>query len=204
MKSFKQHLNEMAQDLGPAKANKFVSPDYREIMYDNTEGYKHHSHPVKDNKDIELLSKTENSGANGEKVTKYITNDNKGKETLHRSDIVTREPTKALPFKHDEQTVVARASGGKLPKGYAEDVTYKHFENSEHPLRSSDMQYTAGHNMWKNLVHKALADGHHVYHHNGKRLIETDKGNAEEHLAGSFGVGSEFKNKHMILSKSEL
>ena len=35
MKSFKQHLNEMAQDLGPAKANKFVSPDYREIMYDN-------------------------------------------------------------------------------------------------------------------------------------------------------------------------
>ncbi len=202
MKTVQQFVVEMAMDKGSGYSFLTNSGNTRKSEYMAHNMDTHVNHPIVNNKNIELQKTTKE--LNGNTTTQYHTNDHNKKETLHRSIIIHHEPTEKLPFKHEEQSEVDRLNGGDLPNGYARDVTYNHFKNSEYPLRSSDEQFAPGHNMWKRLTNKALNDGHHVYFHDGNKLTKSNKENIDNHLESSFGKGEEYANKHMIISKKEL
>ena len=196
MKTFKVYLDEMAVNIGDHSWSELSQPSYRSKMYDLT----------KNNHTIKTLE----SGAKLHKhidknKTKYTTNDHDNKETLHYSRIEHNDSTKDFPYEHDEQTQVDRVKdSSKIPKGHATDVTYDHFKQSKYPLRTSDTQFRKGHEMWHRLVDKALDDGHHVYHWDGKSLHKTTQENKKDHLSDSFGQGDNYQHKHMILSKTPL
>lgn len=142
-------------------------------------------------------------GVGKKALTTITTNDHDKKETLHHAQIRTNE--NLIPgVTTDEQVSVERKRGEDLPKGHATNVIYHHFEHSKHPLQTSVLQYDKGHDMWHRLVHKALDEGHRVYHWDGVKLHKTTKENANEHLQNSFGNSNDHYDKHMILSKAEL
>ncbi len=206
MKTFQQFIAEMALNIGDAKETPLDTKKGRKDFYNISSPMVHHKYVTPD-RNIEVQKHTSRivGGDNsGDDVTEYHTNDHTSKETLHRSSIISHAPTKQLPFKHDEQTETYRENNNKLPKGYGTDFIYNHFQNSEHPLRSSDQQYSGGHKMWKKLAHKALDDGHKVYYHNGKELINSDKSNVDAHLNDYFGNNYNHENRHIILSKTNL
>ena len=203
MKTFKEYLYEMALDLGDASEFPFEKKGTRKGIYAFSQSNGFHSNPTPIN-DIEVKERTHINYTTKEPITKYYTNDNKKKETVHASTVITHNPTKQLPFKHDEQTDVIRQKSDSLPHGYATNFIYNHFKNSEHPLRSSSEQFNDGNKMWNKLAHKALDDGHHVYYHDGEALNKSNKENIDSHLKSYFGDSPEHINKHIILSKTEL
>jgi hypothetical protein len=141
----------------------------------------------------------------------YSTNDHHTKETLHTAIISHHPADEHFPYDSESQGLVDRVkSNDRIPKGHATEVTYNHFKKSKLPLRSSSSQYSEGHKMWHRLVGRALDDGHHVYHWDGKKLHKTTKENVLEHLKNSFGYDSgashdvPYEHRHMIISKHEL
>ncbi len=208
MKTFQQFITEMAQDLGGHSYIPLDRENKRTEAYARSKDDEHHSYPVAD-KNI-VTHKKISAKANGEKQTEYNVNDHNKKETIFQSRIVAHGSTKKLPFRHEEQTEIHKQTGSNLPRGFGRDHTYNHFKNSDLPLRSSDTQFHAGHKMWSDITHRALDDGHHVYFHNGNRLIKSNKDNIDQHIKSSFGgYGDDFnlmgyQNKHMIISKKEL
>jgi hypothetical protein len=148
--------------------------------------------------------------------TEYHTNDHDSKETLHNAVVSYQAKTDKFPYEHEVQKVVERVkSNDRLPNGHATNVIYDHFKKSKYPLRSDSNQYTDGHKMWHRLVDKALDNGHHVYHWDGKQLQQTIHENKAKHLTNSFGnddvIGlkkrephEKFENHHMIISKNPL
>ncbi len=201
MKSFKAYIEEMAKNIGmhsysPLNSSRESGKTIRNHKFLNT-----NKDPIIE----ELPDHVKLHKREFDNKTEYTTNDHKNEQTLHRALIVHRRKTAEFPFEHEEQTEVDRVKGSdKLPKGHATKVTYDHFEHSNLPLRSSDLQFQKGHEMWHRLVDRALKDGHHAYHWDGERLHKTSTENKEEHLKNSFGKGDEYKNKHMIISKNEL
>ena len=202
MKTFKEYLNEMAMNYGDNESSLGLSKEERKSEYSEHKNDTHHSYPT-ENKKIELHKKIKKE-SNGDTTTEYRTNDHSKKETIHRSIIFQNEPTTELPFKHEEQVEVDRKPDSGLPRGYARDVIYNHFKESNIPLKSSISQYIPGHKLWKDIAHRALNDGHHVYYHDGEKLHKSTPKNIDKHLESYFGDSSEHVNKHMILSKSEL
>ena len=201
MKTFKTFVSEMAKDIGVVSYNPLDKEEKRKEFYENSKNHPHESYPTGD-ENIESQKIVRDGGK--EKQTEYHVNDHNKGETIFKSFIVTHNPTKRLPFKHDEQIAIDKKQNAGLPRGYGRDVIYNHFKNSEHPLRSSDLQFHQGHDMWRDLAHRALADGHHVYYHNGHKLYKTTPKNIDKHLADYFGTHDSHINSHMILSKTEL
>ena len=208
MKKFYEFIEEMARNIGEPFSPLDKSEDQRKTMYSTNSNFVHHSYPISDNKSIEL---TKYVDAN--KNTTYSTNDHTNKEVLHYSNIKCHNPTKSIPFEHEEQHTVERVKGDKLPKEYATNMIYDHFKKSNIPLKSSNVQYRTGHNMWRKLAHKALEDGHHVYYHDGTTLHKSTKDNVDQHLDSSFGkeerrygktISPDYETRHMILSKHKL
>lgn len=204
MKTYKQ-ITEMAMNIGDSSFTPMDNESFRKREYDHNKDNKVHS---KLGKDVSvhkhtIYNRTE-IDPHRKKITYYHTLDHNKKECLHHSVIEHHMKSKSFPFNHEVQVTVGRHKDGNLPKGHATDVTYEHFHNSTLPLKSSDEQYRHGHNMWRRLAHKALKDGHRVYHWDGKSLHKTTSDNIEEHLDSSFGKDKKFKNRHMILSKDEL
>lgn len=202
MKSFITFMSEMAKDIGEKSYNPLDKEEKRKEFYNRSRDDSEHKFPSMDNN--VTLQRRVKIDYNGEKQTEYHVNDHDKKEATFRSVIVTHRPTQELPFKHDEQIAIDRQTGVDLPRGFGRDVIYNHFENSEHPLRSSDIQFHAGHKMWHDIAHRALADGHHVYFHDGRKLYKSNEQNLDKHLAASFGKHDDYTNKHIILSKTEL
>lgn len=192
-----KQLFEMANNLGRPVSDMDL-PDYRKKLYNhhiNSPKIKTLSHNISLHK-LETPNKTEIS-----------TLDNDKKEAIHHAIFTNNKKSNNFPFDNQEQSLIERKkneNSSDLPKGYATNITYDHFKGSKLPLRSSDNQTTAGHNMWKKLVHRSLKDNYHVYHWDGSNLHKTTKENADKHLNTYFNSGHEFKNKHMILSKTEL
>lgn len=192
-----KQLLEMASNLGNPISD-MNDQEYRKKLYN------HYSDAPKI-KTINAhisLHKSENNNK-----TEISTLNDKTKEALHHAIFLNHKKSNTFPFDHQEQSLVERKQheGSKdLQKGHATNITYEHFKNSKLPLRTSDNQTTAGHGMWRTLVHKALDDGHHVYHWDGAKLHKTTKENANEHLNAYFNYGHGFRNKHMILSNAEL
>ena len=200
MKSFKQHLNEMSMHHNDNMYNELSDENTRKTFYKHT---KDDYVEKKIDKNITLHHNmiSDRSGVR----TNYHTNDNSKGETIHRAQFLTKQPTTELPFKHDEQIEVRKQQDNKdLPKGYAADIAYHHFETSKYPLKSSSEQTTGGHKLWKNLAHRALAEGHHVYFHDGEKLNKSTPANIDEHLRNYHGGGYEYGNKHIIISKEKL
>lgn len=203
MKTFKNFLNEMARRMNgsyPVLDDK----ESRQMYYNEAKNPIHVSYPDPKNKKIELQSHMGRDEETNNQMTVYHTNDHAKKETIHLSEIYRKPPTKQLPFEHEEQSAVHKYSGGGLPKGYATDITYKHFKESKYPLKSSDLQYEGGHKMWQKMSHKAMDEGHHVYYHNGKELIKSTPETLDKHLNDYYGKYPENTKKHMIISKTEL
>ena len=143
-----------------------------------------------------------------ENATAYVTNNHKKKETAHAAQFKTFGPTKQVPVTHIKQIFVEK-SDSNLPKEYASKLTYDHFKSQEHPLVTSDTQYTPGYKSWKKLLHWALVDGHHVYYHDGETLHKSSKETVDEHHKDSYGASSKDKSektmlKKMIISKRPL
>ncbi len=209
MKTFQQFIAEMALNIGDADEVYNQKP-IRQREFNKSKGHMAMEYNT-GNENITVHKNTKTIGDEDEskQETSYHTNDNRTGETLHHATFVTHNPTTELPFHHDEQTAVNRQRSGDLPKGYATDFTYNHFKNSEHPLRSSDMQMTGGHEMWKRLAHKALNNGDHVYYHDSNKLHKSTKQNVDSHLKNYFGWTNDadkadYGSRHMILSKKEL
>lgn len=208
MKKFRDFIEEMAHNIGDASYSRLnLEPKFRESKYETNSKFEHHSYPLPEDNSVALTKRVEG------KNTTYSTNDNDKKEVLHYSNIKHNGPTESLPFENEEQHIVERVKGGKLPPEYATNMIYDHFKQSNIPLRSSDAQYRHGHNMWRKLTHKALSDGHHVYYHDGKTLHKVTKQNIDDSLDSSFGktevkfrkeLTPKYEDRHIILSKKEL
>lgn len=194
MKTFKEFLSEMAKQLGYSY-NPFTDDKIRKDMYSLSKDHEI-SHHVNDHINVHKKETPDS--------IEYHTNDNRNNETLHYSNVLKHKPNNKLNFYHHEQNQVLRKSSDDLPRHYSEDFIYNHFKNSNVPLKSSDTQFKKGHTMWRNLSHKALDDGYHVYYHDGDRLNKSTKNNIDDHLNSYFGVSDDHENKHMILSKKEL
>jgi hypothetical protein len=135
----------------------------------------------------------------------FIVNDHNRKMTLYTSTIITNKPTKFLKNGSIEQVSVDREKDSSvLPKNFATNFIYDHWANQTLPLKSNEMQYTTGHQMWHRLVHRALNDKKHVYMVDNNAIHKVDYGNVNEMLHGSFGKDSEYENKHLILSHQPL
>ncbi|MDD4242719.1 MAG: hypothetical protein PHG08_00265 [Bacilli bacterium] len=201
MKTFKTFMNEMAT---------IVSNLYNELDDEDGKVRKNLYEKSKNNyvektmpNNITLHHNMEIKG--GRVYTNYHTNDNNKKETIHYATIIKKNKSKDLPFDHEEQIEVRKQSNNSnLPKGHATDVIYNHFKNGELPLKSSLSQTQQGHKMWERLAHRAMDEGHHVYHHNGTELIKSTPKTIDNHLKSSFGDDVEYSHKHMIISKKEL
>lgn len=206
MKKFKTFIQEMALDIGTSSQ-----------ILDNADNRKRSFNRSKNDPVIKydtganhiLVHKKTSTTDDGEKETEYSTNNHNTGESLHNASIVTHNPTEKLPFTHDEQTSVNRQRHGELPKGYGTDFIYNHFKNNNIPLRSADMQFSGGHDMWKRLAHKALDDGHNVYYHDSNQLHKSTKENVNTHLKNYYGWtnakdNTDYANRHMIISKTDL
>jgi len=198
MKTYKQFIGEMSRDIGSPYSIINSDIQTRKYNYKLTHKDPEHSYQI-DVPGIKIHAKPHGTNIH------ISTNDHDEKQLIHRAVIKRHTPGQnSLPFVHDTQSEVDRVKGGKLPSGHAKDVIYHHMENSEVPLVSSNEQFTTGHEMWKNLTHRALDSGHHVYHFDGKKLHKTTTENIHKHLKNSFGKDEKFKNQHMIISKKPL
>jgi len=197
MKSFLEFIYEMAHNIGEHSYSPLKSERERKSKFNNSVGDKIHNKLS----DYLIIHKTTNGNS-----TLFHTNDHSTAETLHSSLIKHKQSSKEFPFDHIIQEEVDRKPGGILHKGYAVDFLYNHFNDQHLPLVSSETQYRKGHELWRKLVHKALDNGHHVYHWDGSKLHKSNKNNVEQHLNSSFGkYGDEsYANKHMVISKNEL
>lgn len=200
MKNFKSFLGEMARNIGNFTPPIEFYPEIRKKYYQDS-----HEEPIHKDMTDDIKVHKIVSSIDGKPAISYYTNNNKTKETLHKSVVVRHNPNKNLPFFHEENRIIERVKNTKdLPKGYATDFAYEHFKNSKFPLRSSDTQTKHGNSMWKKLTKRALDDNHHVYFHDGEKLNKTNYGNLESHLNSYFDSSDTHENKHMILSKTKL
>lgn len=146
---------------------------------------------------------------NGEE-TMWTTLDHNIQEAVHRSYFV-RDTTKSrLPFDHETQESVERTNHPDLPRGYATDIAYMHFTESNVPLSSSNQQQIGGNKMWGRLAHKAFDGGHHVYllDNANKTMNHLDtKEKVDSGLRYYFTTDQKLKGVdrgHIILSKEKL
>lgn len=205
MKSFKL-FHEMSINVGDVKMDLTTAHDQK-IHFKKSRNY-----PIVDN----LTGNVKKHVLKHNNITKYYTNDHDSGKTLYKSEFHEHNPTKFIPFKHQEQTSVERISTKLLPKNYALHETLNHLHNSDLPLISSTYQTPLGHNMWKKLSHKALETGHHVYYHDGSKIHKTTSENIENHLHSYFDPGTNFdssgnlidpldyEHKHIIIFKHKL
>jgi len=198
MKTYKQFIGEMSQDIGSPYSIVNSDINTRKHNYKLTHNDPEHPYQV-DVPGVKIHTKTHGTNIH------ISTNDHVEKQLIHRAVIKHHNAHEnSLPFEHNTQSEVDRVKGGKLPRGHAKAVIYHHMEHSGLPLVTSKEQFTTGHDMWRDLTHKALDDGHHVYHFDGKRLHKTNNDNIHKHLKNSFGKDEKFKNRHMIISKKPL
>jgi hypothetical protein len=198
LKSFRQFIDEMAQNLGMMSSFLNRSEKRRKAFYEKHKNDTTHE-KVSDNLHIHV---SDNLGHDRER-TVYTTLDHNKKECLHHAEIEHQDRHGDLPFAHGVQVGTERTDAG-LPKGHASTVVYNHFLKSDKPLRSDSLQSHGGNKMWHGLVHRAMKDGHHVYHWDGAKLHKTTSDNVEEHLKKYYGHPPEYFSKHMILSKKEI
>lgn len=185
-------IREMAQDIGKSSYSPLKQKEYRQNEYDTTRKYPKYTYQI-DHPDISIHSMSRGN------VTNISTNDNKTKETVHHA-ILERNPYD-LKFDHDVQNIVERHNTDKLPHQHAVDVMMHHVNKSGIPLVSSKAQYQAGHKMWGRMADRALKSGMHVYYHDGKDLTKTTEDNLKDHLDKSFGIGKEYQDRYMVISK---
>ena len=141
MKTFKQFIDEMTRNIG--KSYSFLNniPSHRKVHYEDSKN--NEIYPLyTGNNDITVHKKIDGN------TIQYNTNDHNTKETLHKSTIELKEPTKELPFKHEEERTHDRVRNGNLPKHFVTNLIYNHFKESDYPLKTSDMQFNQGKNMW--------------------------------------------------------
>jgi len=176
MKSFKQLMSEMSQHL----PDKYQLPNdvVQKRSFDQTKDWPLHDHQI-DHPDIKIHKQTSNDH------TIIVTNDHKVGKTLHQTTIEHHSATNGHPllrFKHDIQNDVWKVPSKKLPSSHAANLALHHARNSDVPLTASIAQYADGHKMWRNISHKALDSGLHVYHHNREHLQKSTKENLDSHL----------------------
>jgi len=141
MKTFTQFIGEMARNIGKPYSFLSSTPRHRSAHYEdskNNELYPFHT----GNNDINVHKKIDGN------TTHYNTNNHDTKETLHKSIIELKEPTKELPFKHEEEREHDRVRQGNLPKYFVTNLVYDHFQKSKYPLKTSEEQFNQGKNMW--------------------------------------------------------
>lgn len=199
MKTYKELLAEMARDIGRHPYSRIENDrSYPSKKYDETQ-----PHPVVGN----LNANTTIHRIDVDGKVRNTVNDNSTRKTLYHSVINTNEPTKSIPFKHISQDEVDRVKDTSvLPKGFATDLIYKHFNEQSLPLKSSSTQYHTGRNMWSRLVDKAHHDGKHVYYFdergNSEKVTPETK---EHHMKQYFGPDdAQFESRNLVLSHTEL
>jgi hypothetical protein len=135
--------------------------------------------------------------------TKIYTNDHRHQKTLHQATVVSHQPTADFPHAHLEQKSVDTVKGAN-PRNHATQTIYNFWKAQSLPLRSSNMQFRLGHEMWGRLVDMALNDGKLVYRHDGKELHKVTQQNCKYHVESSFGTSPDKRKDHLILSHAPL
>ena len=146
-----------------------------------------------------VLQRSVNDG-----TTLYTTNAVTEKEALHYCKIVTVMYSDDFPFEHEEPTEILRVDTEYTPKGYAGDIVYEHFLQSELPLRTPSLQNLGAHKMWIRLVNRAINDKYNAYFWNGCGLIKINEENKSVYFDAAFGLDDSFAKCHLVISKNEL
>jgi len=194
MKSFKQFISEMPQNVGDSTAT--IDDDKMNAIVYSTRskhtpigkiGYYSVHHNKKD------------------KESQFSVLDHANKRVGFSTTVERRPKNKDIPFSHNTQTYVGKDSRSDLGRGFGSNFVYDRLvRNSQIPLVSDQQQYTGGHKMWHSLIDKAHKEGHHAYLSDNGQLSRITPENKAEVMASSYGKGDEFKNKRYVISKSPL
>ena len=190
---FKEYniLCEMARLIGsPFSTLEFNRNNYRSGLFDVTKDWnkigsiRPDMHVYHDDKDM------------------YVVNDHANNQTVYLSKIERKESSPGFQHPHIEQSAVDRVKNtDRLPKGFATDFIYDHFNNQSLPLKSSGTQYTTGAAMWERLVNKALADGKHVYATSKDGIRQINDYNKEFVMSTTKSdKDPAYENKHIVIS----
>jgi len=192
MVGFKEYriLSEMAKLIGsPFSTLETNHKGYRNKLFHET---KHWSKTQQISPDLHLHHDDENT---------YLVNDHANKETLYISSIEKKDSSPGFQRPHIEQTAVDRVkSVDRLPKGFATEFIYDHFNKQALPLKSSNTQFTTGAAMWERLVSRALADGKHVYATSPDGVRKIHDYNKEFVMSTTRGEEPEYEDKHIVIS----
>lgn len=192
MFSFKEYLilSEMARIMGnPFSTLEFNKNHYRKKTYQATKDWNRTS-IISDG----LIAHT------NEDI--HVVNDHTAGETLYLSKIEKKNSSPGFNHPHIEQSVVDRIKdSSRLPRGFATNYIYDHFNAQNLPLKSSGTQYTTGAKMWDSLITRALNDKKYVYATSVDGIRQIDSFNKEFLVAATRGVDDhEFENKHLVIS----
>lgn len=194
MKTFKQFITEMPQNVGSSSSN-LDNPMVNSAMYSTASTHtpigKHGEHVITHNK----------KG----RVSKFSVLDHGNKRIAFSTTVERRPKSKAVPFAHQTQTYVGKDSQSDLGRGFGSNFAYERLvRNSDVPLVSDQQQYTGGHKMWHHMIDRAHQEGHHAYLVDNGNLTKITPENKNEIMASSYGKGEEFKNKRYAISKTPL
>lgn len=197
MKTFKEFVSEMALNIGRPFSLLHDRENFSNTVYSNTEN----SENVMDYGDEIKLHIVK-----GNNTVNFYVNDHKNKKTLFTSTIDTVNANSKIPFDHITQSGVDRVkSYDRLPKRFATSFIYNHWNSQSLPLKSSNLQYTTGRDMWSRLVDMAHENKKNVYMIDEyKRLHKVTKENKNDIMDLYFGKESEKENRHLLLSHSKL
>lgn len=196
MKTYKQFVQEMAQNIGSPFS-----------MIENIKSYSSNKfQSTKDTPSVDIGNDLKLHVIHDHNKIRNIVNDHKLGKTVYESNIRYNEPSDRLPFHTIEQVSVDRVkSTEKLPKGFATDFIYNHWNSQHRPLISSDMQYTTGRNMWSRLVEMAHKNKKHVTYVNehGNKSVVTPL-NKDKIFDEFYGKSDEHLKRTLVLSHSSL
>lgn len=187
-------LEEMSFSAGDgSELSKMKSKVYRNGMF-----YGFQDEPVvADHGNLKLHKQTKGDS------TKYALLDHNKEEAVYKSHFAHHKAgTRNIPFDHDEQVMVDKHKDSPIS---AWEHSYHHFEHSDHPLVTSDIQSDQGKKLWHKMSKKALDNGHHVYYHSESgKLIKLNHENLDKYVNKYHGDSFAHENRNLILSKKEL
>lgn len=195
MLSFKQYLQEMPQNVGPASSN--LDDDYLNSVMYNTATTQHNPVGKLGNYDITHHKKG--------KESKLSVLDHTNKRIVLSTTVERRPKSKKVPFPHHTQTYVGKDSKSQTEKGFGANFIYDNLiHKKDVPLVSDEKQYTGGHKLWHHLIDRSFKEGHHAYLVDNGNLTKITPENKNDIMEKSYGKGEEFMNKRYAISKNPL
>lgn len=185
-KNFKQYLNEMAQNIGKPYSPLQHATGWQEHLYTKSSKL-----PV-----LFRILGIDIDGVHGANTLELFANiENK---TVYHAKFSKHQPDDICKTLYLVQDEVDKTRDNSTPKGFAGDVLIQVCIKYNTPIRTSSSQFTAGNDMWKSIIAKAVGDHLFVYFYNGEKLSRI------LNTPDYFGKSEKYLSKHVILSPFDL